>query len=182
MEAREASQKQLSQDHSSQDHSSQNHDHAQADDRIIPDVPLWLGLAGAIPFVGLSALIVLPHFDVALTLPERWLHHALLTYAALIASFLGGVRWGLALSVASSRQSSLFIVSICPSLVGWAALAAPKPYDLILLMTLFLCLLVLDIGLVKERLVPRWFGSLRLMLSALVVLSLFGPLTLALGF
>ena len=60
----------------------------QSDDRQIPVVPLWLGLAGAIPFVALSGLIILPHFDVSLGLPDRLLHHALLTYAALIASFL----------------------------------------------------------------------------------------------
>ena len=154
----------------------------QSDDRQIPVVPLWLGLAGAIPFVALSGLIILPHFDVSLGLPDRLLHHALLTYAALIASFLGGVRWGLSFAAPASHQSSLFIVSVCPSLVAWLALAVPRPYDLIVLITLFLCLLVLDIHLVKQRLVPRWFGSLRLILSFFVVLSLLGPLAIELGF
>jgi Protein of unknown function (DUF3429) len=151
------------------------------DDRPVPAVPLWLGLAGAVPFVGLSALIVLPHFDINLGLAERFLHHALLTYAALIASFLGGVRWGVAFTAPSYRQSSLFVVSILPSLVAWLALALPRPYDLVLVLTLFLCMLVIDIWLVRERLMPRWFGSLRLLLSALVVLSLLGPLALELG-
>ena len=152
------------------------------DDRQIPAMPLWLGLAGAIPFVALSGLISLPHFDINLGLPERLLHHALLTYGALIASFLGGVRWGISFAAPSVRQSSLFVVSIAPSLFAWLALALPRPYDLIILITLFLCLLVVDIQLVKERLVPRWFGSLRVLLSAVVVLSLLGPLAFDLGF
>ena len=153
-----------------------------SDDRHIPVVPLWLGLAGAIPFVALSGLIILPHFDITLGLPERLLHHALLSYGALIASFLGGVRWGLSFAAPSSRQTALFVVSVCPSLVAWLALALPRPYDLIVLITLFLCLLILDIHLVKHRLVPRWFGSLRLLLSCFVVLSLLGPLAFDLGF
>lgn len=153
-----------------------------SDDRQIPVVPLWLGLAGAIPFVALSGLIILPHFDVSSGVPDRLLHHALLTYAALIASFLGGVRWGLSFAAPKSRQSTLFIVSVCPSLVAWLALAVPRPYDLIVLITLFLCLLVLDIHVVQQRLVPRWFGSLRLILSFFVVLSLLGPLAIELGF
>jgi hypothetical protein len=152
------------------------------DDRIIPVVPLWLGLAGAIPFVALSGLIVLLHFDITSGLPERFLHHALLSYAALIASFLGGVRWGLALTAPVSQQSSLFVVSVCPSLVAWLALAIPRPYDLVVLITLFLCLLVLDVQLVRQHRVPRWFGSLRLFLSSCVVLSLLAPLAFELGF
>ena len=153
-----------------------------SDDRQIPVVPLCLGLAGAIPFVALSGLIILPHFDINLGLPERLLHHALLTYAALIASFLGGVRWGVSFAAPTAQQSSLFVVSIGPSLVAWVALALPRPYDLIVLITLFLCVLILDIHLVRQRLVPRWFGSLRLLLSCFVVLSLLGPLAFDLGF
>ena len=152
------------------------------DDRIMPAVPLWLGLAGAIPFVALSGLIVLLHFDITSGLPERFLHHALLTYAALISSFIGGVRWGLALTAPVSRQASLFVVSVCPSLVAWLALAMPRPYDFVLLITLFLCLLVLDVQLVRQQLVPRWFGSLRLLLSTCVILSLLAPLAFELGF
>ena len=154
----------------------------QSDDRILPVVPLWLGLAGAIPFVALSGLIVLLHLDVNVGLPERFLHHALLTYSALIASFLGGIRWGLALTIPEPKQASLFVVSVCPSLVAWVALALPRPYDFVVLITLFLCLLVLDVQLVRQQLVPRWFGSLRLILSSCVVLSLLAPLAFALGF
>ena len=160
----------------------EQHKQAETDDRLIPPAPLWLGLAGAIPFVALSGLIILMHFNISFGLPERLLHHALLTYAALIASFLGGVRWGLGLCAQAQQQTSLFVVSVCPSLVAWLALAVPRPYDLIVLMTLFLCLLVLDIQLVRQQAVPRWFGSLRLVLSAFVIFSLLGPLAFELGF
>src|SRR3990167_1974488 len=59
-----------------------------------------LGHAGLIPFVLLAALLWL--VDAAL---QAWVAIALTAYAALIASFLGGVHWGI--GWLSSRQAAL---------------------------------------------------------------------------
>ena len=142
-------------------------------DDTIPFTALCLGVAGLLPFIGSAALIVwAPDF---LSLGSRLLHMVLVTYAALIASFLGGVRWGNALSH-PERQGREFVMAIMPSLVAWLALATPQPYDLMMLIGIFLALGVSDIGLVLAGGAPRWYGKLRVGLTVMVVLSLLGAL------
>jgi len=76
---------------------------------------LLLGAAGLIPFVG-SSLCLLFAPDV-LGLNSGLLHMVLVTYAALIASFLGGVRWGNALAK-PEQYGREFIIAVMPSLVA----------------------------------------------------------------
>lgn len=151
-------------------------DHPLHDDRTIPAMALWLGLGGAIPFVGLSGSMLLQYLGLIpdLELPERLFYHLLMTYAALIASFLGGIRWGLALQreAPAAIANRLLWVSVIPCLIGWAALALPRPYDNLVLLGLFLWLVMIDVRLVLRGLAPRWFGMLRIGLTALVLASL----------
>jgi len=132
-----------------------------------PRVALILGVAGLIPFVGLAAAMLIGPDGVS----ERTLHMALVTYGALIASFLGGVRWGNALK-AVEGQSREYIISIIPSLLAWLVLATPRPYDVMVLVGLFLALGVSDVGLVLSGGAPRWYGKLRVGLTAIATLSL----------
>lgn len=84
-----------------------------------------LGYAGLIPFVGLTALLWLVEVDV---LP--FLATALAAYGALIASFLGGIHWGIGFKLihASQRVPLLnFVWGVLPSLLAWIALMMP-PY------------------------------------------------------
>ncbi|MEL6826722.1 MAG: DUF3429 domain-containing protein, partial [Pseudomonadota bacterium] len=56
-----------------------------------PQVPMALMFAGVIPFVATSGLMLVWRNDPALKVTMApWL----LVYAAVILSFLGGVRWG----------------------------------------------------------------------------------------
>ncbi|HEY9095235.1 MAG TPA: DUF3429 domain-containing protein, partial [Hydrogenophaga sp.] len=50
-----------------------------------------LGYGGLIPLVVLAALVWLVANDL-----QTWVAMALVTYAALIVSFLGGIHWGIA--------------------------------------------------------------------------------------
>lgn len=135
----------------------------------IPTIALVLGAGGLIPFLVLAfALALKPDL---FALGERAMHMMLVTYAALIASFLGGVRWGNALKD-HQIQTREMIIAIIPTLVAWAALATPRPFDLVLLIGLFLALAVSDIGLVTLGHAPRWYGRLRVALSIGVVASL----------
>ena len=151
------------------------------DVRSIPAMALWLGMGGAIPFVGLSGIMLLQYSGLMVDagLPERLFYHLLMTYAALIASFLGGIRWGLALM--RQNSNSLLWVSVIPSIMAWAALALPRPYDNLVLIGLFLWLVMIDVRLVLLTLAPRWFGTLRIGLTAVVLTSLLISLLVSLN-
>ncbi len=124
-------------------------------------MPLALGLAGLIPFWALAvALVVRGTFG----LSPHALDLSLATYAAIIISFLGGIRWGLA--VVRDGQDANYVISVLPSLVAWACLAAPEPWRLALLALVALALGPIDLGLVRQGLAPPWFGRLRVILGA----------------
>jgi hypothetical protein len=160
---------------------TQTPDTSLHDDRTIPAMALWLGMGGAIPFVGLSGIMGLQYSGLIADegLPDRLFYHLLMTYAALIASFLGGIRWGLAL--VRPNSNSLLWVSVIPSLLAWAALALPRPYDNLVLVGLFLWLVMIDVRLVLRALAPRWFGTLRIALTAVVLTSLLISLLVSLN-
>ena len=124
-------------------------------------MPLALGLGGLVPFWGLAVGLLLRG---AFGLAPLALDLALATYAAIILSFLGGIRWGLA--VPRDHQAANYVVSILPSLIAWACLLAPEPWRLGLLAIVALALGFVDLGLVREGLAPPWFGRLRVILSA----------------
>ena len=130
-----------------------------------PRVILVYGLLGLIPFlapplVGLAA----PQFaDVAGAL--------LAIYAALILSFLGGARWGLA--VTASRPDPLTIsLAMLPTLAGLALLAAPRGH-----LGLQLGGLVIALGLqwlwdIRSKGLPAWYPRLRTLLTVGAILGL----------
>ena len=88
-------------------------------------LPAWakpLGYGGLVPFFACALLM--------LAVPDAGTRdlagQALLGYAAVILSFLGGVHWGLALRGASpQRAGGLLAAGVLPSLVGWGALLLP---------------------------------------------------------
>lgn len=76
----------------------------------------WIcGLLGLIPFWALPVGLV------SGALPAERLVPAVALYAALIVSFLGGARWGLALGGAAPRPIVL-AASMAPTLVVWFVL------------------------------------------------------------
>lgn len=85
-----------------------------------------LGLAGLIPFVGLTALMYSP-LSASL----------FIAYSAVILSFLGGIHWGFALQ--NQAWSNSWRISLCmlPSLIGWIALVLPMQQALIVLVVAY---------------------------------------------
>lgn len=124
--------------------------------------PLLLGLAGLLPFWGLA--IGLTFAPVAGWTPTQ-LGFALSTYGAVIVSFLGGIRWGLATAVQRGASATQYGLAVVPSLLAWAALALPAAPGLAALGVVALALGPLDRPLVAAGLAPVWFGRLRLLLS-----------------
>ncbi|AWN36221.1 DUF3429 domain-containing protein [Methylobacterium radiodurans] len=121
-----------------------------------------LGVAGLIPFLGFAALAVAGN-DGGLGTLGLSPRTILSAYGAVIASFLGGIRWGAA--AARDAGSGDYLLAIVPSLIAWAALAAPAPWDLRILGVLVLAWGLIDQDLPRRGLVPRWLGRLRLVLS-----------------
>lgn len=120
-----------------------------------------LGYAGLAPFV-LGALLVwlLPQPPEVRDLSAQ----ALIAYAALIASFLGGVHWGAAMRQAAPPPAWL-AWGVTPSLLAWPALLLPPGPGLLLLAALLLLCWGVDRRLYPAQGLARWL-PLRLRLTA----------------
>ena len=144
-----------------------------ADTERVPPAAVLLGAAGAVPF-GLAAAaqwLTLPH------LPADAAQAAGIVYAAVILSFLGGIRWGTALELRSPRrQTSDFILSVLPALAGWIAVMLPGLLGVSLLIAGFLLQAQWDVVNADRGRLPAWFGRLRMGLTAAAVLSLIAML------
>jgi hypothetical protein len=132
----------------------------------MPGSALFLGLAGAIPFLCAATL---PAFGVTslFGVPVRV---AMIVYGAVILSFLGGIRWGLALQEQNPRRRTVeLVLSVIPSLVGWVAVLVGTLPGFAILAVAFAVQGALDIRLVQAGRAPAWFGRLRILLTVLVV-------------
>ncbi len=137
----------------------------------IPPAARWLGFSGLIPFVGaaVGGLIGDP------ALQEMSLR-ALLAYGAIILSFLGGVRWGLA--IAQTETGALLkplTVSVLPSLLGWVALLLPTGVGLLIRAMGLAAMLIADARLPQA---PHWYRVLRIPLSLGAIGALIFGLTI----
>ncbi|MEM5471450.1 DUF3429 domain-containing protein [Hoeflea sp. AS60] len=130
----------------------------------------FLAGLGAVPFVAMAlASIVSPEFAAARLGGDA----AFLGYGAVILSFMGGVRWGRALSLEDpARAAEQIILSVAPSLAAWLALLIDRPLSLLLLMAGFALQAAWDAQSARNGLLPRWFGRVRLTISAIVVASI----------
>ncbi len=133
----------------------------------IPLPALVLGLAGLIPFVGLS----IASFSVEGIIRSEVVF-TLIAYGAVILSFLGGVHWGVALGVPALLSWSRLIISVIPSLVGWVALLIADYQAIMLLVLAFIAMLVVDIVAMRRNVFPQWYGQLRWILTTVASISL----------
>ena len=129
-----------------------------------------LGYGGALPFLGCA--IAASQQMVILGFPPAYL---LLSYGAVILSFLGGLHWGRVITspYADGRSDSAWLIwSVCPSLFGWAALLLPVKVGAVVLSLCFLAALQIDQRLLRQQIWPAWMRPLRLHLSLTAVASL----------
>ena len=98
----------------------------------------WLGAGGLIPFV----VLALAHWWPA-SGQQGAISHALASYGATIASFLGAIHWGLAMRDLPGAGAGPYLWGVMPSLLAWLALLLPPAWGLLgLALLLGLCLLV----------------------------------------
>jgi hypothetical protein len=135
----------------------------------IPAAALALGLLGLVPF-GLCALAQ------AADLPSLPPGRAMVLgrdYGAVILSFLGGIRWGLAIGpYGTGRLAPELSGSVVAPLAAWMALMLPDVPGLSLLAVCFLMQALWDVLAVESGRLPAWFGRLRMILTTGAVLSL----------
>lgn len=143
----------------------------------VPPTARLLGLLGLLPFVISGIGIWLPILgDLRFGLPLL-----ALGYAVLIASFLGGVRWGAAMqNNRTDSQPRHLVMSIVPSLLGLVTLMLPLPQAFTLLIIMFVAQTVLDALAADNGDVMPWYKPLRFFLTAIVMLSLVSLLVHAL--
>lgn len=132
----------------------------------MPFAARWLGIGGLLPFVGLALAIVIDPAQAVL-----W-KQALMTYGAIILSFVGGLHWAFAMTAGGLSEAERvwrFVWSVVPALIAWAAL-------LFLVMTVSVAALALFVGfwlhylqdrrLARQADLPTWYLPLRLALTS----------------
>ncbi|MEO8320489.1 MAG: DUF3429 domain-containing protein [Bradyrhizobium sp.] len=143
---------------------------ARSDDSSVPSAAAWLGGLGIIPFVGLS--LATPFANDILKEP---LSFALVAYAAVILSFLGGIHWGLAIGAVPQNDSALLrriALSILPSLIAWSALLVPFSIGFVVLAAAFVAMLWVDVRASRMHEAPAWYPKLRWPLSCGAIAAL----------
>lgn len=136
-----------------------------------PRIVVGLGVFGVAPFAALTAMAWIADKDTASVAI-----FAVAAYGAVILSFVGGAHWGFAslrMGYQPDVSSRLLLLSVVPSLVGWAALLLPAPWSLAVLGMAFAALLFLDRWSAARSLAPGWWLRLRAPLSATVSTLLF---------
>jgi hypothetical protein len=132
-----------------------------------------LGYAGLVPPVLLATLLWLVQSEL-----QHWVAIGLASYVALIASFLGGIHWGIGWSQLQAGQPLTpltrrhFIWGVAPSLLAWPGLLMPPHAGLAWLGLLLLVCYGVDRRLYPSAGLQHWL-TLRFRLSGVAALSCF---------
>lgn len=134
-----------------------------------PGAALVLGVLGILPFV---VFALASHLTEGFIQAQAWF--ALTAYGAVILSFLGGVHWGMAIArnYPATIMTPRLIISVVPSLFGWAALMMPTVIGLLTMALAYGAMLWTDFHATRLGHAPAWYPRLRLPLTAGVVLCL----------
>lgn len=136
---------------------------------FVPPMARLLGFMGLIPFlVGGLGVWVEALGDLRFALPIM-----VLAYGALIASFLGGVRWGAAMqNDKADSQPRHLVMAIVPSLIALVAFMLPLPQAFGLLIILFTTQAVLDVTATDTGDLMAWYKPLRIWLTVIASASM----------
>lgn len=111
---------------------------------------------GLIPFIGSSVALFL-------ALPGLNYSVILESYSAVIASFLSGILWSVALFFPDKSPKYLLVLSNVLALLAWLSLLIPMvKMTLFFQAMIFICLFFVDSQLHQRSLIPEWFYTLRL--------------------
>jgi uncharacterized protein DUF3429 len=141
---------------------------------ISPRSAQLLGYGGLVPFAGTGVLAWI-------SWPTEMAHTALqaqLVYAAIVLSFIGGIRWGIAMTKrghfkrrAPEGLGTEFALAAMPAIIGWLVLFAPAEVALVVFALFFAAQALSDRRAVQAEDAPDWYGPMRLQLTIFVELA-----------
>lgn len=133
----------------------------------IPRPALILGWLGVLPFAALALFAAVDG-----VVPRAAAADALMLYAAIILSFMGGAQWGLAMTGVDRKAAGMGVrlaISVLPALAAFGLSFLPGPLALLGFAGMFIALLAYDIAAARAGIAPSWYPALRLQLSGAVV-------------
>jgi len=139
----------------------------------IPRLPLFLALAGVIPFAWGALTALFPELGTwgIANLGSRFVGpYVQLFYGAIILAFMSGVLWGFAAKV---DYAIGYALSVVPALWAFFMTGGGPTTAASNLVFGFLAVLLLDWHFWKLGATPPWWFKLRVVITALVVLSFF---------
>lgn len=138
----------------------------------VPVPALYFGLAGLLPFV-LSAIACWLVPEAGRLFGAVTPEFILCAYGAVILSFLGGIRWGVAMQHGSLINDWVVVgLAMVPSLLAWPALLLSPSVGIPMVVVGLLLQYAIDYQSSKAALTPQWFLPLRTVLTLGAVLSL----------
>ncbi|MCB1722164.1 MAG: DUF3429 domain-containing protein [Chromatiaceae bacterium] len=126
----------------------------------------WLGYAGVIPFATCVGVMLATDDPAWRLVATDTLRH----YAAVIASFLGAVHWGVAADDRDGLHHARLRWGVMPALLAWTLLALPPGFAFVGFGVLFTLILVVDRYLLPV--LDDHYRQLRLPLTVLVVATM----------
>jgi Protein of unknown function (DUF3429) len=133
---------------------------------------VWVfSLAGALVLAGITAMLLSEQSHIRVPAIA-----ALVTLAAVIISYLGGIEWGLALREGAGTETTRAValgLSVVPALAAWGILWAPSPqWQVGAAIALFVAVWAADLWLAHQGLIPSWFVDMRTAVTAAVCVIL----------
>jgi hypothetical protein len=141
--------------------------------QTLPQSARLAGYLGLIPFAALAAITL-----VGSSAQSELAAHALLAYAALIATFVGAIHWGLAAAREEGSANWQYLWSVVPSLIAWLCLFLPGRAALVTVAALLATCLLVDIRATSAGSFPAMLIKLRVQLTAIAMASLLVAATL----
>jgi hypothetical protein len=133
---------------------------------------VWIfSMAGAVILAGITAMLLSNQSHIRVPAIA-----ALVTFAAVILSYLGGIEWGLALQERGGTERTRAVglgLSTIPALAAWGILWAPSPrWQVGAALALFVVVWAADLWLARQGLIPSWFVDMRTAVTAAVCVIL----------
>ena len=133
-----------------------------------------LALLGFVPFAIFTSLLLadpglISQYAEGGAAAVGTLIDALKLYAAIVLSFVGGIRWGLAIANGDGgrKESEALVLAAGPSLIGWFSFFMGEPWSFAVLAVAFAATGWWDSRAAGTKGMPDWFGRLRALLTVL---------------
>ena len=141
----------------------------------IPNSALILGLAGLIPFFWGTATSLGFSLEIS---KLNWLNEEYrgssinFTYGTVILAFMSGVLWGFAANVSDKRRPIGLILSVLPALWAFFTFNGILSNPFMSLIIGFLGVFIIDVRFYYWHMTPKWWLSLRGILTLSVIICL----------